>query len=113
MAMPIHQLASPSGAALYYDANFRTTLESHLDYLKNHPETRLIQLDPHDAYKYEFDLCGLLSKLGLPQQYHWVVMRVNEMVSPQQLTEETTRIKIPSINVIENIKLLYTTANKG
>lgn len=112
MAMPINQLMVDSGAAIYYDADFRRVLETHLGLLRNLEETRWVEIKQHLAYKYEYDFYGLLQELSVPQHLHWVILRVNNMVDPREFKTEMAQFLYPPAEVVDRIRKLYATTVK-
>jgi hypothetical protein len=110
--MSITNLMRSEGPAIYYDPTFRVVIESHMQFLLQHPTVQSIDLDSQLTYKYENDLFGLLSEVGVPYQLHWIIMRMNNMNSPLELTQEHQSLLIPSDTVISNIQKVYSTTNK-
>ena len=58
--MDIDQYSYAEGPDIYYDEDFRATIEAHIYYLRNHEETKILYLEPHILYRYEFDMYGML-----------------------------------------------------
>lgn len=112
MAMDIHNLMSKSGPEVFYNGDFQRVLETHMRYLREHPDTNILSLDPHDTYKYEGDLNGLLRKQGIPSHHHWLVMRLNGFTSVTQIDGETTSLLYPSPDVVNEIRSRYLTTLK-
>lgn len=69
----------------FFTASFRNTLEHHLPYLRNHPDTERRPIDADDVYRFEGDLYGLLNHLNIDMSLHWLIMRLNKMSSPTDL----------------------------
>jgi hypothetical protein len=112
MVMPIVNLLQDAGPSVDYDASFRAVLEDHMTYLRNHPGTETIQIVAGDAYKYEFDLFGLLAAYQIPPNLHFVTMRMNGFTSPQQATAEIETLIVPSGDVIGQIRQTHQTVHK-
>lgn len=112
MTMPIHSLMRSSGPSVYYSAEFRRMIESHLLFLQTHPDNQLIALEPHMVYKYEHDLFGLLGELNVPPQYHWIIMRMNGFTNPIDLTQETETLLLPSLSLISNLQKVHSTTTQ-
>lgn len=102
--MSIDSLMSAQGASIYYDLSFRNVLEDHLTYLKNLESTTVLAIEPIIAYKYKFDLYSLLFHYNIPMHLHWLVMRLNDFLSPTEATSELTSLLIPNSSVIEQIR---------
>lgn len=100
------------GGDIYYDDDFRNVLEAHMTYLRSASSTTVMNVDPHDAYVYEFDLNGLLLKMGIPLKLHWVVMRMNNYRSPQNVPADLSTLLIAAPNEIEVLRQSFQTAAK-
>ena len=109
MTMPIVNLMVDSGPTLLYGADVHVTLESHMSFMRAHPSTSMLQLDPRDAYKYEADLNGLLEHLKVPLELHWIIMRLNDYTSPYEFQSDTEALMIPPESVVKSIKQLLNT----
>lgn len=107
--MVIDDLMISEGPSSYYTEAFRNVLEDHLSFLKVHARTRVISIDPNLAYKYEFDLFGLLSAQGIPTQLHWLVMRLNDMASPTEVRRDLAYLLIPDATVIQQLQQSHAT----
>lgn len=112
MAMTIEKLLAEAGPVIDYDDGFRAVLEDHMTYLRNSSSTTPIMVKPGEAYKYEADLFGLLSHLNIPQNLHWVTMRVNDMTSPTHAKADIQTLLIPSETVIGQIRQTHQTTHK-
>lgn len=111
--MLIDQLQKSTGPSIYYDPSFRNTLEDHLTYLRQSKETNILTISPFHAIKYKGDLFGLLIQYGVPNEYHWLVMRINNMVSPTDIDEKISTLSVPSYSLVERIRSTYVTQNKN
>ena len=107
MTNPIDIIMVNEGPSIYYDFNFRVVLESHLTYFRNNVTTKSQPIIPNDAYRFEGDLYGLLRRLGISSEYHWLIMRVNDFTSPQETTSELKSILVPDPSAVEKIRQLF------
>jgi hypothetical protein len=112
MTLSIANMAVSMGSEVYWDEDWHVTLESLLLFLMNSNNSQTIQIDPHDAYKYEGDLWSLLQAYNQPPQYFWPIMRANGMYSPTELTRDVTSLIIPAATFIEQIRQLYQTVSQ-
>jgi hypothetical protein len=112
MAMAIESLLAETGPSIDYDQGFRAVLEDHMTYLRNHPSTTAINVQPGEAYKYEADLFGLLTFLRIPRNLHYPTMRVNGYSSPLQAKSDIQILMIPSETVIGQIRQTHQTTHK-
>lgn len=108
---PLASRLPNEGPAVYYSAPFRDVIEQHLTYLIA-SNTHELAVDPHIAFKYKADFYGLLQYLGVAPQMWWVVLRVNNMTTPADYTEEMLSILIPDFNEIEKLRTSYTTIHR-
>lgn len=107
--MRIHSLETPSGGTTYYDSAFLNLLEDHLDYLKKLPSNRFYTTTYQLADKYQGDFYGLLDHLQLPKKYHYIVMRVNSLLTSSDYTADQITIIIPDVSEIDLLKAVYDT----
>lgn len=102
--MLIDNLMYNEGPNIYYDSTFRNTLEDHLTFLKTHPRTTSIPIDALKAYKYEFDLFGLLMYYGVSPHLHWIIMRMNKMIVPTDADATIEELLIPDATTLDRIR---------
>lgn len=110
--MPIDSLMLPEGASVYYTDGFRSVIEDHMTYLKTHPLTRIIDVTPKQAERFEFDLIGLLHELQIPTHLHWVVARVNGFNSFTEVPAELTSLLSPDPKEVAKLQQIYQTSSK-
>lgn len=112
MAMTINSLMSNSGSDIYYDPDFRAVLDTNMNFLRNHPKTRSIAIVARDSYKYTGDLAGLLTQYNVEAGLHWIVMRMNNLLSPAAYNDSIRILLIPPADVVNRIRSLHVTQNK-
>jgi len=110
--MSVNDLMIASGPSIYYTDAFRHVLEDHLSLLSRDASTRVYQIDPSAAYKYEHDLFGFLSMIGVPAHAHWLVMRLNKMTSPDEFTLATPNLLLPDLGVVEKMRQSHMSSRK-
>jgi len=110
--MQIDNLMIAAGPSIYYSQSFRDVLEDHLTYLKNHSTTNVLSIEPMKAYKYEFDLYSLLREYNIPTHLHWLVMRLNDMVSPTDATVKIDHLIIPDFSTVDRIRQSHVTTRR-
>lgn len=106
--MDVTNLATDSGESVYYDDNFLLLIYQHRNFLINN-YSRVIQIDPFLAYKYDGDLSGLLDTLNFPKKYHNTIMILNNFYSITDYTKTILELIIPNIGEIDILKQLYMT----
>ena len=105
--MRINNLAMQSPGDIYYSDDFRRVVESYIPMMLKRSDTVEIQLDPHNVYKHEFDFYGLLGVTGIPEQFRWIVMRMNGIYSPTDFPSTISSVFVPSEGFIEKIKMIH------
>jgi hypothetical protein len=87
-------------------------MESYIPYLKTHSGTGFLAVTPYDLYKYEGDFYGILSNNKVPQEYHWIIMRMNDIYSPAIVPLELGGVFVPDFSVVDKIRQVYLTKEK-
>ena len=100
------------GASIYYDIKFRNIIEDHLTFLRESNDLTMISIESSMAYKYEGDLFGLLFHYKVTFEYHWIVMRLNNMTNPNQTKNTLLSLLIPNRTILERIKNVYMTKDR-
>jgi len=100
MSFGIVKLDTSTYNTNYFSAGFRSNIEDHLDYLRGHDRTASLSVMAMDSRKYIGDLYGLLTSLGIADEFHWIVMRVNGMHSTQDYTGSVIDILVPDENIL-------------
>ena len=109
----INSMLIADDSALFYDEKFRMVVEDHMTYLRTHPNTTMVTVTPMQAYKYEFDMIGLLSSLGIPLKLHWVIIRMNHLSSLTHVPKDLTQILIPPDRVFGQIRQTHEASLKA
>lgn len=102
--MALKQLMTAQGPDIYYDPAFRNVLEDHLSYLRALQSTVRRAVSPGEAYRFEYDLFGLLKIYGVEAHLHWVVMRLNNYTSPDEFRADVTELLVPDATVVDRIR---------
>lgn len=108
----IDALASDPGPAVYYTAAFRNVLEDHMTYLRGHTSTQSLDVPPILLDRFEFDLPGLLNQFRIPAYMHWVVMRMNSLVSLTDVPRDLKSILVPDGTLVGKLQQVYRTTTK-
>lgn len=109
MTNPIDSLQRSEGIAIFYDADFRVTLDNHLNYLRTHPTTVQMDVTPTQAYKHEGDFYALLTELNIPRHLFWIILRMNNFTNPSDTTQDLAFIIHPApeeLNLIRQRHLI-------
>lgn len=113
MAEPLQDLMRDDGAVVYYTESFRKTIEDHLDAMRTARSSLSIQVDGNIAYKFEYNFYGLLRHLQVSPYMHWITMRVNGYLSPDEYLGSHVVIVIPDPEYIEKLRSTHNTINKA
>lgn len=98
--MKIYSVMLTGGPQVFYTPEFRAVVEDHLTYLKQQVTNTVVDISPHDAYKYQGDFFGILLEYKVLPQFHWIVMRMNDMMSPKDYDGETLTFIRPDEKVL-------------
>jgi hypothetical protein len=109
MTLSVNNDQISMGSEVYYDEDWHIVLESHLLVMKQPQITTVLTINPHDAYKYEGDLYSLLQAYNVLPQYHFPIMRTNDMYSPLEYKASMTNLLVPATQFIESLRNLYQT----
>lgn len=101
-----------TGPSVFYDPAFRNMIEDHLSYLRARADNDVITVEPLVAYKYAGDFFGLMMHHGVLPQHHWIVMRVNDLISPQDYKDTTLFFIKPKEAVITGLQSTFMSQNK-
>lgn len=112
MGITITDLMVAEGPSLYYEEGFRNLIESHLTFLREHPQTSPLTQKPHSGYKYENDFYGYLQDHNVPSHLHWIILRINGMTSPMEFGGEEEFIWIPDNAIIQQLATTYASQRK-
>jgi hypothetical protein len=109
MTFSINSLMIDDVAPIYYTPKFFNMLETHMVLLRQSIRTYTIDIVPADRVKYDGDLYGLLLEYGIPLKYHYIVMRLNELNSPQGYNPDIESLLAPDPTTIESLRNVLAT----
>jgi len=95
------------GDSTWYSPDFRTVLEDHMTYLRNHPDTQVQVVDASALIKYRFDMFSLFFFYRAEAYTHWVIMRMNEYNSPTEDFSNMGSYIYPSTKILGQILQHY------
>lgn len=101
-------VASPSSFTLTQD--YKTYMESLLNYFRASDSTRQVPVPPEVGYLYRFDLTQFLLANNVPLEDHYLVMRVNGFTSIHQIDETIHQILVPDMALVARFKQIYRTS---
>lgn len=109
--MKIQDYIKVSSKTHFYNDGFRHFLEDHLNVLINHSETVELPLDDNTTYRWEGNLYGYLVQKNIPSHLHWIIMRMSNMLSPNEFGEEKSKILVPNPSVLDKLSQRYLTTH--
>lgn len=88
MAFTISKLIKPRPQQIQFRKDYRWMLEQHIPLLKNHPQTRREPIKSVLVLQFMGNFYGLLNHLGVERKYHWLYLRMNDLVNPLSFGQE-------------------------
>lgn len=85
----------------FYTGVFRNIIEDHLKILINKASRANVQIEPINTIKYRGDFYGLLQFMNVPEEHHWICLRLNGLHCPTDYDGSFDSILIPDRNQIE------------
>lgn len=110
--MDLNSLMVNDGPSIYYDVGMRNVLEDNLEYLRTHPNTRLLSVEASAAYQNTNDLQGLFHSMRIPAHLHWLVMRLNHFTSFNSSLEGTLLLVVPDEDDVARIVQSHMTVSR-
>lgn len=110
MGSPLSSLALPRPDKLTNQDGFRLMIETHRSYFRQDNNFDIHTVDPHEAFKYQYDLYGYLASQGIHPELHFATMRLSDLERPTEFTPEVTLLNIPKAKVYMKLKGLYVTS---
>jgi hypothetical protein len=107
MPITLNETMPSEGPTLMYSQGFRQLIEDHLQFLRNHDNTEVVDINPQSAYKGEGDLVSVLQDYQVEPQMHWIIMRVNDYTSPMQYRADHLSLLVPSQGVIDGLLRIH------
>ena len=101
------------GPKVFYKESFRNLLEEHLSYLKDESTVEEVVIEPNLLNKFKHNFYGYLNVKNIPRQYHWIVMRMNNMHSSSDFNTTMRTFIMPDINTIENMVKIFNVKTKS
>lgn len=103
MSITLNQNMPTEGPVLMYSEGFRQVIEDHLEYLRTHETTEVVEIDPQVAHKGHGDLISVLQDYQVAPQLHWTITRINGYTSPMEYESSHLMILVPSQGVLDNL----------
>lgn len=112
MASLIENLFNTPASVVSGTDSFRRVIEDHLEYFRAHSSTQVVPVNAHDAHVYMFDWIGLLNRLNVPTELHWLTIRLNGGLSFIDFDENTRSLLVPDQTEYNKILQMHVSARK-
>lgn len=90
-----------------HSKTFMTYIESHMGYLRSHPDAEYVDVDANLATKNAGNLYSYLVDVQYDRLWFWVVMRLNGLHSPLDFTGEEQQLLFPPLDELYALYTLY------
>lgn len=110
--MQVDALMVAEGPQAYYTDDLRNTLEDFMAVFRNDVSTQPLVIEPGIAQRFKADLNGLLTFLRIPQQFHYVIMRMNKMTSSDEYSETMLTLQVPNTAEVQRIAQVENSTNR-
>jgi hypothetical protein len=101
--MQVDNLMMNYGSSVYYTDDLRNVLEDFMTYFRTNPTTQTMTVDPGDAVRYESDFYALLTYLNIAPQYHFPILRINNMTASTDYRSTMTSFLVPDLGEVQRI----------
>lgn len=109
--MKIDRFMNSEGGTDYYNPEFRKTLEAHVPYFRTARSSYRIPVTAFNLVVYNQDLFGFLTEMKIKQNYHWLIMRINDYFSPFDFIAGVDELVAPSEQELEQIRQAWKTTS--
>ena len=111
--MQVDKLMVNEGSQIYYTDLLRDSLEDFMTLFRTDSSTQPMNIDPGLAQRFYGDLSGLLTFLRVPAQFHYAIMRVNKMNSPDEYRPTMLTLLTPDTGEIQRIMQTENSVNRS
>lgn len=109
MTSPLLSMLQNDGPQYLYSDEYFTFIQSHVEYLRNHPGTSTVRLDPRDVENNIHNFHGLFRRLRIREEDHQLLMLVNRFTDPAQLTTDVKYLYVPDNTIVDRLKNIFRT----
>lgn len=96
-------------AVLFFDPDFIQVLDSHKEWLRTQPNSRMVEIPSHSLDNYKGDFFAFLTDIEVSPNYHRITMLLNGFMSPSDYMGQPMFVFIPDAGAIETIANVYRT----
>lgn len=90
------------------EQNYAVLQETHLEYLRKHPNTQIHAVTGQQAEKFIGDLNGLLDSLAVNKKFHYLITRMNGYLCSNAYDGEKLEFLIPDTSIASQFMGIYT-----
>lgn len=112
MPSPLESSMKNDGAAHLYTDEYWSFMTSHVEYLRSHPSTQLLQLEKMTVEKHLNNFHGLFEELKIRFEDHQLMMMVNRFSDPLSLDHKVERLLVPDNVLVERLKNIFRTTQQ-
>jgi hypothetical protein len=105
------KLNSPN-AEFFYTQAWLNIVEDHRLWLREHEKTTTSPISPYDLEIYKGNFISFLLSKDIPHYLHWTILRMNNLVSPEQFDHNYKFFYVPSIDTIEQLRKMAMTSTQ-
>jgi hypothetical protein len=109
MGSRLNELCKDIGNSTFFTEEYLTYITTHLKFIREHSSTQIHTVDNQLVHKNMSDFFGLFMDMGIRYEDHQLLMMVNGILDPLDLTEEFTTLILPDGDLIDRLKLLFRT----
>jgi len=90
------------------EENYTVLMETHVQYLREHPKTTVQAVEGLQAEKFIGDLDGLLDFMAVDKKYHYLIGRMNGYNCSNDYDGEKEAFLIPATDIASQFLEIYT-----
>lgn len=103
MSMSVLSMQRGRSQSIVDTDKFRSVIEDHLHYIKSNAISEVVETTGRQSEKFSLDFTGLLIELNVPEDMHWVTMRVNGLHSPADYIDSEENVVLLKPTIIRSI----------
>lgn len=107
MTMSLLSTGKSAGGSIFYVNAFRAVFEDHIELYRAGIEPQLVTAE--DAWAYRYRPYWYFNTLGIEQQFHHYVMRINYWSTPKDFDETVRQMYLPDWTTLRKLASNYTT----
>lgn len=109
MNIPVKKLIHVRPYSDLDSRGFKKIIEDHLDELRQNSTPQKVSEKLITRCRYDF--YSLLCHLKIDSRYYWIILRVNNLTSPDEYLGDVRSIMIPELKFVQELLLKYQARN--